>query len=257
LGWYLNDELSLDYLPRLKTHQQWLEKLDPGHPTWVVLYQVGQVRDYVETFDAIGTDPYPIPGSPARRAAEWTRQTVEAVAGSRPVWQVPQVFNWASYRKTEEEKAALRPPTLDEMRSMAWQCIAEGANGLVFYSFFDLQKDTRFPFEQQWPKVKTVAKEISDLLPVLLSVEAPRLVEVKSRPWLHTLAKQVGDSTFLILVNDGPEPGATWMQPPAGCGPPRVLLGGDAVSHEPNNVLRLALAPFEVKVLEFPERATP
>jgi hypothetical protein len=251
LAWYLNDELSLSFLPRLKAHQQWLEELDPGHPTWVVLYQVGQVRDYIETFDAIGTDPYPIPGSPARRAAEWTRQTVEAVARSRPAWQVPQVFNWACYRKTEEEKGALRPPTLEEMRSMAWQCIAEGARGLVFYSFFDLQKDTRFPFEQQWPKVKTVAKEISDLIPVLLSVESPVPLAMKPRPWLHTLTRQYGGSTFLVLVNDGPEAGATWVRLPAGCGRPRVRLGSDTLTDQPNEVLRLALAPFEVKVLEF------
>lgn len=255
LAWYLNDELSLEYLPRLKAHQRWLERLDPNHPTWVVLYQVGQVRDYLDTFDAIGTDPYPIPASPARRAADWTRRTVAAVAHSRPVWMVPQVFNWACYRKTDAERAKLRPPTLAEMRSMAWQCVTEGATGLVFYSFFDLQRDQRFPFDQQWPKVKRVAREIKEYIPVLLSVEPVRPLQVKSPPAVHTLTRQLGGSTYLVVVNDGPAAVAAWIRAPAGLSRPRVRLGDDTLTAEPNGVHRIALAPFAVKVLEF--AATP
>ena len=49
-----------------------------------------------------------------------------------PVWMVPQVFNWAAYKKSENEKAEQRQPSIDEVRSVTWQCLAEGAaNGLV------------------------------------------------------------------------------------------------------------------------------
>jgi len=202
LAWYLNDELPLDYLDRLEAHQEWLEELDPGHPTWVVLWQVGQLESYVRTFGAIGTDPYPIPGSPARMAGQWARQTVQSVRGRRPVWMVPQVFNWACYREDPKEKAGLRPPTLAEMRSMAWQCIAEGATGLVFYSFFDIQRDTVVPFDQQWALVKQMAGEIKELIPVVLSVEPTPRIRAEEQPWLHWTTRRLGRTVYLIAVND-------------------------------------------------------
>ena len=40
-------------MPSLEAHQQWLEELDPGHPTWIVLYQVGQLQLYRKTFDVV------------------------------------------------------------------------------------------------------------------------------------------------------------------------------------------------------------
>jgi hypothetical protein len=250
LAWYLNDELPQEYMPRLEAHQQWLEELDPGHPTWVVLYQVGHVAAYAKTFDAIGTDPYPIPGSPARRAAEWTQMTVDAVKGSRPVWQVPQVFNWANYRKTEEEKQGLRPPTEAEMRSMAWQCITNGATGLVFYSFFDIKRDTVVPFEEQWGYVKDMAAEIGELSPVILSVEpAPSIRPVSDREWLHYMVRRVGGKVYLFVVNDGPKAGRATFA--LGSCPGQVTLRGQGrLSPDDSPYLRCALEPFGVSVYE-------
>ena len=34
------------------------------HPAWAVLYEDTQLRDYVKTFDVVGTDPYPIGADP-------------------------------------------------------------------------------------------------------------------------------------------------------------------------------------------------
>ncbi|MCX7598473.1 MAG: hypothetical protein N2512_06340 [Armatimonadetes bacterium] len=196
LAWYLNDELGLEFLERLAAHQQWLEEWDPNHPTWVVLYQVGQVREYIRTFDAIGTDPYPIPEHP-RRAAEWTRATVENVARARPVWMVPQIFNWKCYNPQGNG----RTPTYEEMRSMAWQCICEGAMGLIFYSFFDIRRDPDTPFDEHWPRVKQMAAEIKHWVPVLLSVDEPLAVTVKGEA-IHARVQAHGGSTYIFVVND-------------------------------------------------------
>ncbi|HJN17576.1 MAG TPA: hypothetical protein QGH10_18870, partial [Armatimonadota bacterium] len=202
LAWYLNDELGLEYMDRLEAHQEWLEELDPHHPTWVVLYQVGLLGEYVRTFDAIGTDPYPIPTEPTRRAATWTQMTVDAVEDTRAVWQVPQVFNWANYKKTEEEKAGLRPPTLPEMRSMTWQCIAHGAKGLIYYSWFDIKRDTVVPFDEQWGYVKEIAAEVEAMIPVILSVEPTPEITARERTWLHWTVRKHQGTTYLIAVND-------------------------------------------------------
>ncbi len=196
LAWYLNDELPLTLLDRLTAHQRWVEELDPNHPTWVVLYQVREVRQYMPTFDVVGTDPYPIPAHPSR-AGDWTKMTVEGVYNARPVWMVPQIFNWNCYRKDGDG----RTPTFDEMRSMAWQCICEGAKGLVFYSFYDIRRDPETPFETQWDRVKRMAAEIREWTPAILSVERAAPVEARGSH-IRWTARCLHGKTYLFAVND-------------------------------------------------------
>jgi hypothetical protein len=206
LAWYLNDELPADMIGRLAAHQQWVEELDPDHPTWVVLYQVDDLRRYLPSFDVIGTDPYPIPGEPISMALDWTRRTHQGVFGRRAVWQVPQIFNYAAYREGAAA-AACRAPTLLEMRSMAWQCIAGGANGLVFYSWFDVWKmKDKDPFEQRWSEITAMAAEIKRLFPVLLSVEALPSVAVSAPAAVAWRGWRRGPDLYLLVVNSAIEP---------------------------------------------------
>jgi len=250
LAWYLNDELGPEHMPRLNLHQRWIEQLDPNHPSWVVLYQVDQIRKYIDSFDAIGTDPYPIPSGPASNAGEWARRTRQGVAGARPVWMVPQVFNWACYKK-DEQKAQFRPPTYEEMRCMAWQCIAEGANGLVFYSWFDLHRDKAAPFTEQWPKVARMAQEIKDRIPVLLSVEPAASIRVPPCKWLRHRVAQLGDRTWLISVNITPEPQtATFELPGAPTGHRPHGPDGQIKVGTPHTLVA-QYPPFGVRLDEF------
>lgn len=248
LAWYINDELGLEWLPQLTARQQLMQTLDPGHPTWVVLYQVDQAGQYLPTFDAIGTDPYPIPQSPASNAGEYTRKTVRGVAGARPVWQVPQVFNWACYRTTEEEKRQCRPPTLDEIRSMTWQCIAEGANGIVYYSWFDIRRDPSTPFETQWGFVKQVAQEVKEYIPALLSVEKYPLIAIVSAPDVSWRVQQLGETTYLFVVNAANEAREAVFQLP---NTPQRVEANDGAGAESGGapMLRVSLAPLGVKIV--------
>ena len=205
LAWYINDELSLSMLKRLSDRQTLMERLDPGHPTWVVLYQYDQIREYMPTFDVIGTDPYPIPSQPIGTATKWTRATRQGSFGCRALWQVPQAFDWGAYRSPEERKGT-RAPTLEELRSMAWQCVAAGANGLIFYSFFDLFKEPNgVSFDARWADVKKVAEEFAARIPMLLSVDpvpavtgAPDTMGVRCWKWR--------DAVYLLAVNTTLEP---------------------------------------------------
>ena len=264
MAWYINDELPLTMLESLTAHRDWLEQLDPSRPTWVVLYQVDQVRGYIPTFDVIGTDPYPVPDRPIDMPLQWTRKTRSAVFGHRSVWMVPQVFNWASYKKHAAEKAKCRAPTLQEMRCMAWQCIAGGGNGLVFYSWLDLWRmDKTDPFQQRWKDVTKMAGEIKQWTPILLSIDpAPKFgrVEVPDTVGWRLFAKD--GATYLLAVNASQEPAtARWKSPivlhdarqlleskqPAGMRP-----DSDAPSPGSSNVqlegqtIRLRLAPLAV-----------
>ena len=171
LAWYTNDELPATMESRLTARQRLLEQLDPNHPTWTVLYQYDDVRAYLRTFDVIGTDPYPIPEKPITEALLWARTTREQSFNVRPIWQVPQAFDWAAYRTGDEQKKA-RAPSRDELRAMSWMSIAAGANGLVYYSFFDLFKmKHKDPFEKRWADLCAVAEEIQHYAPLILSIE--------------------------------------------------------------------------------------
>jgi len=206
IAWYINDELPITMLDQLTAHRDWLEELDPGRPTWVVLYQVDQVRSYLPTFDVIGTDPYPIPTRPPSTALTYTRKTNAAVYGAKAVWQVPQIFDWAAYRPEAEQ----RPPTYAEMRSMAWSCIAAGANGLIFYSWFDLWKmDTkpqREPFDERWAEVCRMAQQIKDQIPVILSAEPAPRFEVEGPEEIECRVWRKDGEVWLLAVNAGTEP---------------------------------------------------
>ncbi len=204
LAWYLNDELSLQYLPRLEAHQRWVAEDDPNHPTWSVVYQVDDISGYINSFDCIGSDPYPIARKPASLAAEWSATTFNQVARSRPMWQVPQAFNWSIYGKNEIENQHDRTPTFEEERSMAWQCICEGATGLVFYSWTDIKRNPDVPFATQWDRQKRIAAEFDGLAPALLSVEPAGAVKVHDAPrWLHCLTRHHDGKLYLFAVDDG------------------------------------------------------
>ncbi|MBO7680004.1 MAG: hypothetical protein J6S75_10080, partial [Thermoguttaceae bacterium] len=215
IAWYINDELPLTMLRELTDRRDLLEELDPTRPAWVVLYQVNDVRSYIPTFDVIGTDPYPIPDNPASYAGSRAVTTNRAVFGLHALWQVPQIFDWASYKKTDEEKKALRPPTLEEMRGMFWMHIAGGANGLVAYSWSDLWRMDktvaeggrayiREPFEQRWAEVKTVAAEVAEFFPVLLSIDPAMDARVSDEQSAKdTLVRLYGHEgkTWMLIVN--------------------------------------------------------
>ncbi|MDD4101049.1 MAG: hypothetical protein PHU80_00260 [Kiritimatiellae bacterium] len=244
LAWYINDELPIEMNDRLAARQRLMEELDPDHPTWVVLYQYDQVGRYMDTFDVIGTDPYPIPKEPVGTALEWTRVTRDLSHNSRALWQVPQVFDWGAYRKgVEQEKA--RAPTLAEMRAMAWQCIAAGANGLVFYSFFDLQKmNERNPFERRWSEVCEMAAEIKRFMPILLSIEPVPSVKVEAPVSVETRLWRHAGSVYLLAVNGADEPVEAKAQV-AGGFKSVVPQFGPAPDNDGNGGLTFKLTPLE------------
>ncbi|MBT4816126.1 MAG: hypothetical protein HN742_23730 [Lentisphaerae bacterium] len=237
LAWYINDELPLSMLPRLEAHQRWVEEEDPGHPTWTVLYQVDDVRCYTKSFDVVGTDPYPIPDLPAAVAGQWTEKTRKAVADARGVWMVPQVF-----RKPKAE----HPPTFDELRSMTWQCITEGAKGIVFYSWFGIWDDESCPFEQRWPQVRRVAEEVSRLAPVLLSADPTPAVTVTGPEAVHWTVRSHRGTVYAIVVNDGEQAVSASVRFPRQ--PKRVMLGDRPVEVVGQGGFSVPLAPLGVAI---------
>ena len=245
IAWYINDELPLSMIRELTDRRDLLEELDPGRPAWVVLYQVNEIRGYIPTFDVIGTDPYPIPNRPASVAGDGAIKTNRAVFGLHALWQVPQIFDWASYKKTDEEKKANRPPTLEEMRGMFWMHIAAGANGLVAYSWSDLWRMDktvadggrayiREPFEERWAEVKTVAAEVASYFPVLLSIDPAMDARVSDdQNAKDTMVRLYGHEgkTWMLIVNRLDQTQSVPFEAPEAQSA-EIELGGKLISFE-------------------------
>ena len=134
LCWYLNDERKPH--PNLHTHQQWVVELDANHPTWQVV--TGMQNAYLASSDVNGVDYYPI-GYEGQNASN-ERGSVETAMRvsdrARPNWPALQVMDWTVYDRPECKRKAntCHTPTYAEVRSMSWQAIAAGSQGLFYYS---------------------------------------------------------------------------------------------------------------------------
>ena len=199
LAWYVNDERVLELYKPLLARQKLLERLDPDHPTWAVFYQYDLLSRMAPTYDIVGTDPYPVPERSLSRVTEATRKTRDSLFGMRAMWQVPQAFDWGVYRNVPS-----RMPTVMEMKSMFWQMIAAGANGLILYSYSAIQygkrKDgTPLDFNSQWAAVCEAGEEIKRFIPVLASEPGQTVTGVPDAWGMRTWRKD--GETWLLLVN--------------------------------------------------------
>ena len=262
IAWYINDELPLSMLEPLTKHRDLCEELDPGRPTWVVLYQYKQIRSYIPTFDVIGTDPYPIPSQPASNAYLYAKSTYDGSFGAHAMIQVPQAFNWASYRKKTEDKQKNRTPTYEELRGMAWMNIAGGANGLIFYSWFDLWKMdktveeggtalVREPFEQRWAELKKLGEEIADCFPILLGDEPTLNVTKSDESDDEVVSRLFGanGSTWLLIVNTNDKETKTAVYEIPGAATLGQTKLGSPAAQDGNNI-RIVLPPLEPRLIE-------
>ncbi len=202
LAWYVNDEISIEKFPQLLARQKLLERIDPGHPTWTVLYQVSSIREYYPTFDIIGSDPYPIPHGSIGTVAAWTRTTYNEVMGLKPIWQVPQAFSWGDWSRKKGDTR--RFPTREELDNMTWQCIANGANGIVYWCYRLLYQNGKFRVDR-WADICAAANGVKPYAPVFLSEEdAPKVrgatESLSVRAWRYQ-----GD-VYLAVVNNTRNP---------------------------------------------------
>ena len=228
LAWYALDELPLTMLPRLAARRDLLARLAPDHPVWVCLNHPYQTRSYLPAFDIGGADPYPIPREPIVLAANWTRAAVQGGGGRRGTWMVPQIFSWASYNRRDG-----RVPTREEIRNMTWQCIVEGATGIIYFKWGDLMKNGKdSTFEGRFADLASVTTELAEFVPFLLSDEEPLEVAGATDSVRARLFAK-GDARRLVAVNATREMQHARLSAP-GLAPVEILLAPLEVAFKDN-----------------------
>ena len=204
LAWYANDECGLEFLPQLMARQRLFERLDPQHPTWSCLYQTDTLQHYPGSYDNLGTDPYPVAKAPLAQVTEATLATLRATRGLRPAWQIPQAMDWRWFGGGTPHD---RYPTRQELRSMSWQMIAAGANGLIYYAFHQMRQHAGENFTTYWADLRTIVGEIERSKPILLAGDVPPIfsctVPVGRLP-VRLFAE--GHRLWLLAANAADEP---------------------------------------------------
>lgn len=205
LAWYTNDELGPKHMPALQAAYDLACELDPNHPTFQVLCRPREFHLYYGVTDILGCDPYPIPRHPVTMVGDWMETAHAGMSRARPVWCVPQIFQWANYSKAEKD----REPTFAEKRAMVFLALIHRADGLICYSYYDLFKGVdQAGFERRWKEVSRIAREAKALIPVLLEgrevavghADPIRYRILEHDGALHVLAVNTSDAKAALAI---------------------------------------------------------
>ncbi|MET8829839.1 hypothetical protein ABZX40_29885 [Streptomyces sp. NPDC004610] len=208
LGWYINDETPPDTEgPVVRPRYASVVENDFHHPAYSVDYRVWAGDDTQEVTDVFGTDHYPVKGKPTDLTASAVFTSTAAAVRERPgsaVWTVIQLHNLGNYGHFGD-----RAPNLAEVRSMSWQAIVAGAQGLTFYSRFDLEEDAAGEsYRTLLDRAKAVVEQISALSPAILETERAPGVRVFHNADLRwtTRRHQGRDHLFVVNLSKDPTP---------------------------------------------------
>ena len=133
---------------------------------------------------------------------------------------------------------------------MAWQPIAAGANGLVWYSYAEMVENFgKEDFACHWAYVKETVDSVAKYAPMMLSVETPISVkggsaEVPVRVWRY------GGENWILAVNSRREGRKASLAVDGSVGKVMVELGSSQPCVE-GSVIGLDLQPLEVSLIRF------
>lgn len=232
VGWYTADEPNLvgagfsayRRMPKLEAMQQLLFDLDPDHPTWLV-FLGGADEAFFPSTDILSVDYYPIPDHSLASTFGAARSGVLAGHGAKPAWFVPQVHRTGVYTNDP----AQREPTLAEKRSMIFQALTAGVNGLILYSHFDQFRDvfvnpdgTSYvgpaepaTLERRLGELSHLAANVTTLAPALLA-GTTRGLPAQTATSLRVRAVEHGGALWVMAANAGDAAVTTPFTLPAG-----------------------------------------
>ncbi|MBI1388813.1 MAG: hypothetical protein GC154_10245 [bacterium] len=194
-------------IPAMREAVALIRDAGSAHPAWIneaLQSDAVYVRQYMDFGDVTGCDIYPVKKNDRR--IERMASAVErwkAVGQGKPVWMVLQAFSWNElgdyYGETETAY-----PSFDESRFMAYDVIAHGAGGVLYWG----SQYTKSELFRQ--SLYALTSELNAIQPFLIEPDQPGLI-VRSieivedgpapRGVLGCLKKS-GDDWLLILVNE-------------------------------------------------------
>jgi hypothetical protein len=198
LGWYVSDEPNGNNITpgQLEEIYRTVRENDPWHPVSIVFMApfMSSIK-YADALDIVMADPYPIPNLPVTIVGETSGQLKTEFKGKKPFWIVPQAFGGGELWGRE--------PTVQEIRSMTWQAIINGATGIQYFVRQGLNYFPKSP--AVWSECGRISVEVAELTPWLLSDEETLPVESYSKNILVT-SRLHNNQLIIMAVNKINEP---------------------------------------------------
>ena len=191
LAWYISDEPNGFKIPPAELEEVYrtIKEIDPWHPVSVVfMAPFLSSRNYANSFDIVMADPYPVPHGSVSQTGDVAKQLRSEFEGKRPVWIVPQAFGGGEWWERE--------PTYQELRSMTYQSIVNGARGIQYFVRHGMNS---FPKSTSaWNECGRMALEIAEITPWLLSDEKP--LPVKTSSGNVIISSALHDGQLLVIA---------------------------------------------------------
>lgn len=221
------EKFKADEWEKLSFAYNVLKQYDPSHPVWMNFAprnSMTSLRHFAQCADIVGCDIYPVPMHPKLRHSDLADQTMSCVGAYtrrmqeidpyKPVWMVLQGFDWALlqgeiYERSGDEQRGFRPPTLQEIRFMGFDCIVNGARGILFWGTHYIDKKS-----QLWNDLLTFANEIQSIKHILSAEDDPIPVTIHTEEifgsgdrGIVVLIKLFEQKPYIIVVNEWHECG--------------------------------------------------
>jgi hypothetical protein len=205
LGWYLVDEpegIGVSSVQTVRDYYQLVKETDPAHPCSLVIMSPGAAAKYGNSADIVWIDPYPIPYSPVTFVSESMEGARTNVARDKPIWTIPQAFDWSVWKTGSLDK--VHRPTPEEERCMTYLALVHGAKGIIYWAHTASKYYIR-DYPEHWAALKAIAGELRELSPVLLTPDSALPAKAAPRTaTLDLLVKQWNGQTYVIAVNREP-----------------------------------------------------
>ncbi|EKE18917.1 MAG: Carbohydrate-binding CenC protein [uncultured bacterium] len=258
-GFYTIDECTTDMVPKMFDYNLRMRSFDADGATFSALINPNAVKYWRDSADLISMDPYPIMGAePAggyniKQVADWTRASLEGTEYSRPTTTVLQFFKGYS---------AGHIPTRAELRNMSYMAIAEGSNGLFYWSLGNGSGALATVCSgwcqekiDHFENLKAVLNEINLLQEPLSKVDSNELLLTNSNTTIHTRVKYSNGKGYLIASNNSSTAQSVdfqWSENPSTVS----VIGESRLIETSNANFSDSFAPFEAHVYEISTVAT-
>ena len=269
LAWYLEDEpegrgIPPGYIWRLNNY---IHKMDPTHPTSLVLVRSKKAYEYGDGVDILMVDPYPIPRMPITWLADSIDEAKKATFNEKPIWAVIQAFDWSVYPIEGDKREWGRTPTFEEERCLTYLAVVHGVKGIFYYTYKGGNYNiTNYP--DHWNGIKRIAWELNRIYPLLLAPAIDHNMEIQiessqskaQRPsGIHYSIREVDnrllkkhgstmkEGTYLIAVNVTDKPVQVRMHGPFFNNKVNVVFENREITTQERS-LTDSFAPYEVHI---------
>ena len=199
-------EQSAKIMPNMIEAISYIRSVDPNDlQVWIneaAMSEAFYVRQYLDAIDITGSDSYPIRAA-TRRIEEmgFLTERWNEIGKGKPVWMILQAVSWPELGGKYKDRPAAYP-SFDESRFMAYDVIAHGARGVLYWGA------NRLTSEDCRQSLYSLTSEL-DALQLFLTAPEQEHISVytlkDSEPrdqQVAWIARQYGREWMIALVNE-------------------------------------------------------